>query len=60
MDLGCLQGAYSLSEVSLVSTLQAGDWVKVSTPARCYFSTCITTMDQYHDSVKHAVLGLGE
>ena len=46
--------------VSLVTILQAGDWARVSTPARYYFSTYITTMDQHQDSMQHAVLGLSE
>ena len=46
--------------VVLVSILQAGDCAKVSTPARHYFSTYITTIDQHQDSVQCAVLGLSE
>ena len=46
--------------VSMVSILQAGDWVRVSTLARCYVSPYITTMDQHQDSVQHAALGLSE
>ena len=46
--------------VSLVAILQAGDWTRVSTPARHYFSTYITTMDQHQDSMQHVVLGLNE
>ena len=45
---------------SLMTILQAGDWAQVSTPARHYFCTYITTMDQHQDSVQHAVLGLSE
>ena len=37
--------------VSLLSILQVDDWARVSTPARHYFSTYITTTDQYQDSV---------
>ena len=44
--------------VSLVSILQAGDWARVSTPARCYFPLYITTVDQLQDSIQCAVLGL--
>ena len=44
------------ADVSLVSILQAGDWAKVSMPARHYFSTYITAMDQHQDSVQCAVL----
>ena len=46
--------------VSLIFILQAGDWTKVSTLARHYFSPYITTTDQHQDSVEHAVLGLSE
>ena len=46
--------------ISLVSILQAGDRARVSTPARHYFSTYITTMDWHQDSVQHAELGLSE
>ena len=46
--------------VSLVTILQVGDWTRVSTPARHYFCTYITTTDWHHDSVQHAVLGLSE
>ena len=62
MSLGSLQGvaasAALAAGVSLVSILQAGDWV--STPARHYFSTYITTMDWYQDSVQCAMSGLSE
>ena len=37
--------------VSLVFILQAGDWSRVSTLARHYFSPYITTMDWHQDSV---------
>ena len=46
--------------VSQVTILQAGDWTRVSIPARHYFSTYITTMDRHQDSVQHAMLGLSE
>ena len=46
--------------VSLASILQAGDWARVSTPTRHYFSIYITSTDQDQDSVQHAVLGLSE
>ena len=46
--------------VLLETILQAGDWARVSTSARHYFSTYITTMDWHQDSVQHAVLGLSE
>ena len=64
MSLGSLQGvatsATLAAGVSLVTILQADDWARVSTPARHYFSTYITTMDQHQDSVKCAMLGLSE
>ena len=64
MSLGSLWGvaasAALAAGVSLVTILQAGDWTRVSTPARHYFSTYITTMDWHQDSVQHAVLGLSE
>ena len=64
MSLGFLQGhaasAALAAGVSLVSILQAGDWSRVSTPARHYFSTYITTTVWHQDSVWCAVLGLSE
>ena len=64
MSLGSLQGiavsAAFTAGVSLVTILQAGYWTRVSTLARHYFSTYITTMDWPQDSVQHAVLGLSE
>ena len=60
MSLGVAASATLAAGVSLVSILQAGDWARVSTPARHYFSTYITTTDQHQDSVQHAVLGLSE
>ena len=49
MSPGFLQGvaasAALAAGVSLVTILQAGDWARVSAPARHYFSTYITTMD---------------
>ena len=64
MSLGSLCGiaasAALIAGVSLVTILQAGDWARVSTPARHYFSTYITTTDQDQDSVQHTVLGLSE
>ena len=60
----CLRGAAAYAVlaagVCLVSILQSGDWTRVSMPARQYFSTYITIMDQHQDSVHHAVLGLSE
>ena len=64
MCLGSLWGVVAsaalVSGVSLVSILRAGDWARVSTPARHYFATYITTTDRHQDSVQHAVLGLSE
>ena len=64
MSLGSLQWVAASTAleagVSLVSILQAGDWTRVSTPARHYFSTYITTTDWHQDSVQCAVLGLSE
>ena len=57
---GVAASAALAAGVSLVTIMQAGDWVRVSTPARHYFSTYITTMDQHQDSVQCAVLGLSE
>ena len=55
MSPGSLQGAAAsvalAAGVSLVSILQAGDWVRVSTTARHYFSHYITTMNWHQDSV---------
>ena len=58
--LGVAASAALAAGVSLVTILQAGDWTRVSTPARHYFSTYITTTDQHQDSMQHAVLGLSE
>ena len=60
LSLGVAASVALAVGVSLVTILQAGDWTRVSTPARHYFSTYITTMDGHQDSVQHAVLGLGE
>ena len=64
MSLGSLKGvaasAALAAAVSLVTILQAGDWARVSTPARHYFSTYITTTDWHQDYVQHVVLGLSE
>ena len=64
ISLGSLWGvaasAALAAGVSLVTILQAGDWTRVSTPARHYFSTYITTMDWHQDSMQHAMLGLSE
>ena len=64
MSLGSLWGvaasAALVAGVSLVSILQTVDWTRVSTPARHYFSTYITTTDQHQDFVQCAMLGLSE
>ena len=64
MSPGSLQGLLLLQPwqlvFSLVTIMQAGDWTRVSTPARHYFSTSITTMDQDQDSMQCALLGLSE
>ena len=41
--LGVAASAALAAGVSLVTILQAGDWTRVSIPARHYFSTYITT-----------------
>ena len=46
--------------ISLVSILRAGDWARVPTLARHYFSHYITTMNWHQDSVQHVILGLSE
>ena len=58
--LGAAASAALMAGVFLVSILQAGDWARVSTQARHYFSIYITTMDQHQDSIQWAVLGLSE
>ena len=64
MSLGSVWGvaasAALAAGVSLVTILQAGDLTRVTTPARHYFSTYITTMDWHQESVQHAVLVLNE
>ena len=57
---GIAASAALAAGVSLASILQAGDWARVSTLARHYFSTYITTTDWHQDPVQHAVLGLSE
>ena len=44
--------------ISLVSILEAGDWDRVSMPARHYLSAYITTTNQHQDSIQKAVPGL--
>ena len=55
MSLGC-----AASVALMASVHPAGSWARVSTPFRHYFSTYITTTDQYHNLFQHAVLGLSE
>ena len=57
---GVAASAALAAGVSLVTILQAGDWTRVSMPARHYFSTYITMMDWHQDSVQHTMLGLSE
>ena len=57
---GIASSAALAASVSMVTILQVGDWARVSTPARHYFSTYITTMDWHEDSVQCAMLGLSE
>ena len=57
---GVAASAALAAGISLVTILQAGNWTRVSTPARPYFSTYITVTDWHQDSVQHAVLGLSE
>ena len=49
-----------VASVFLVPILQASDWAKVSTPAKHYFSTYFTSINQHQDSLRHVVLGLSE
>ena len=58
--MGVAASAALAAGVALVTILQAGDWARVSTPAKHYFSTYIATMDQHQDSVQCFVLGLRE
>ena len=60
-NLWCAVASASLvTGVSLVSLLQAGHLVRISTPTGCYFSTYITTTDHHQNLVQYAVLGLNE
>ena len=56
MSVGILQGAalsvVFVAGISLVSVLQVGDWARVFTPARHYFSTYVTTTDWHQDSIQ--------
>ena len=64
MSPGSLWGdaasAVLVAGVSLGSILKAGDWARVSMPARHYFTTYITTTDWHQDCVQCTVLGLSE
>ena len=44
---GALVSAAFAAGISMVSILQAGDWARVSTPAKYYFSNYITTSDHH-------------
>ena len=57
---GVAASAALAAVVSLVTILQVDDSPRVSTPARHYFSSYITTMDQCQVSMQCAVLGLSE
>ena len=57
---GAAASATLAAGVSLVSILQAGNWARVSTTGRHYFSPYITTTDWHQDTVQHAMLGLSE
>ena len=56
MSLGTLHddtvSAALAAGVSLVSILQVGDWARVYTAARHYFSTYIITTNQCQDSLQ--------
>ena len=64
MSLGAVKSAVTsaalVAGVSLVYIWQSGDWARVSTPARHYFSIYIMTTEWHQDSMQHAVLGLCE
>ena len=51
-----LQCIVFVAGVLPVSILPAGDWARVSTPSRHYFSTYITNMDKHQDSGQCTVL----
>ena len=57
---GTATSATLASGVSLVSILQAGELVRVSTSGRHYFSAYHTATNQHSDSVQHAVLDHSE
>ena len=57
---GVAASAALVGGVSLVTILQAGDWTRVSTSARHYFSTYINTTDWHQGSVQCAMLGLSK
>ena len=64
MSRGILWGAVASAALAagafLVSILQEGDWLRLSTPPRYCFLTYITTIDWYLDLVQHAGLGLSK
>ena len=64
MSQGILQDAMTpvalAADVSQVSIQQAGDWPRISIPARFYFLTYITTTHWPQHSAQCVVLGLSE
>ena len=64
MSLGTFRDAVMsaalAADISLVSIMQAGDWIRVSTPVKHYLSTDSTTTNQYQYSLQHTILGLCE
>ena len=48
---GAVVSATLKAGVSLISTLQGGDWVRVSIPPRYYISTYIATVNQHQNSI---------
>ena len=49
LSKGAAASVALVAVVSLVSILQTGDWTRVSTLARHYFSPYITTIDWHQD-----------
>ena len=56
MSVGALAGSAVSTDfgagISMVSILQEGDWAKVSTTDRHYFSTYITVTGVHQDSIQ--------
>ena len=46
--------------IFLECILQVGEWARVTSQARHYFPTYITSTDQHQDSVQCSVIGLTE